>query len=428
MASRTAVTRETERAAPEPTPRGTFASLRYAQFRLLLFGTILSNGAQWVQQITVSWLAYDITGSGATLGAVNLARATATVGCVPVSGLVVDRVAPRTLIVVINLWLMAICGILGFTLIGGERALLYLFAFSFLSGLATSVDQPLRQAAVFMLVPRSVAPNAVAVMQTGWGVMRSVGPAIGGLLIWKLGPGGNFLLQAALYGLILLNGLRIAFPARQPPAGRSSFFADLGEGIRYVRHSATTRAFLCMGWVLPLLIIPVFTALPPIYAKDVFHGGPVVLGLLLSAVGVGAVFGGLVTASLDRVDRRGLVQLAALLFLSLSLIAFAFTTTLVLALPIIGLAGFFELIYLASNQTLLQLSIPDGIRGRVTSIVSLNAGLSPLGALYAGIGSDLVGPAAVTVVLCTIAAVIAVGVFLLSPTVRDYRISASIVA
>jgi len=87
------------------------------------------------------------------------------------------------------------------------------------------------------------------------------------------------------------------------------------------------------------------------------------------------------------------------------------------------LSGFCEMIYLTSNQTLLQLSIPDDLRGRVTSIVSLNMGLSPLGALYAGAGSDWIGPANITLVLSGLAGLLAVLILLFSRTVRDYRIS-----
>ena len=97
--------------------------------------------------------------------------------------------------------------------------------------------------------------------------------------------------------------------------------------------------------------------------------------------------------------------------------------TLWLALPLLALAGFFEMFYLTTNQTLLQLSIPDALRGRVTGIVSLNAGLTPVGALIAGVGADLIGPRAMTLLLSSIAALIAVVVYWTSPTVRDYRLS-----
>jgi MFS family permease len=407
---------------------GTFASLRVRNFRLLLLGSTLSNLAQWIQQVTMSWLVYDLTGSGTMLGFVNLARSAATVGLAPVSGVIIDRVARRTLMLWTAAWLMLMSFLLGVILLAGHQAVWYLFAFAFLGGVAQAIDQPLRQTVVFVLLPRSLAPNAVALIQTGWGLMRSVGPGVGGFLILLFGPGGNFVVQSLAYALILLNTLRLVFPPQAPAGRHQSLLKNMGDGVRYVRQAPVTRAFLMLGWVLPLLIIPSFTALPPIYAVEVFHGGPQVLGILLSAVGVGGVLGGLVVASLGRVDRRGVLQLGALFLLAFSLIGFALSTVLVLAVPLLVLAGFFEMIYLTSNQTLLQLSIPDDMRGRVTSLTTLNMGLSPLGAVYAGWGADLVGPAAVTVVLCGVAIVIAVATFLLSPTVRDYRIKSTLLS
>ncbi|MGE0542799.1 MAG: MFS transporter [Dehalococcoidia bacterium] len=407
---------------------GTFASLRLRNFRLLLLGSILSNLAQWIQQVTISWLVFDLTGSGAMLGLVNLARSIATVGLAPVSGVIIDRVARRTLMLCTAAWLMVMSFVLGVVLLAGHQAVWYLFAFAFLGGLAQAIDQPLRQTVVFVLLPRSLAPNAVALIQTGWGLMRSVGPGVGGFLILLFGPGGNFLVQSFAYVLILLNTLRLVFPPHVPSGQQQSMTKNMSDGVRYVRRAPVTRAFLMLGWVLPLFIIPSFTALPPIYAVEVFHGGPQVLGILLSAVGVGGVLGGLVAASLGRVDRRGILQLGALVLLALSLIGFAFSTVLVLAVPLLMLSGFFEMIYLTSNQTLLQLSIPDDMRGRVTSLTTLNMGLSPLGAVYAGWGADLVGPAAVTVIHCGFAIVIAIATFLLSPTVRDYRISRALLS
>ena len=207
----------------------------------------------------------------------------------------------------------------------------------------------------------------------------------------------------------------------------SSPLQNIKEGIKYVAKERVTRTFMLMGFVLPLFIIPIFTILPPIYAKDVFTGEADVLGLLLAFVGVGGIFGGIVTASLGRVERRGLIQLVSLFLLSLSLIGFAFCTELWTALLCLALAGFFEIIFLTTNQTLLQLSIPDELRGRVTSIVNLNAALSPLGGLVAGIGSDLLGgPKTITIAFGAIAASIAILVFLFSPTVRNYRLSKAI--
>jgi MFS family permease len=195
------------------------------------------------------------------------------------------------------------------------------------------------------------------------------------------------------------------------------------EGVQYILSEPTTLAFLLLSWVLPLFIIPNFSALPPIYARDIFDGGPDTLGTLLSAIGIGGIVGGLVTASLGKLERRGLVQLASLLLLSLSFVAFAFATELWAGLVWMALAGFFEMIYLTTNNTLLQLSIPDELRGRVTSVMSLRSGLMPVGAFIAGIGADLVGPRPMTLVFSGIIAAIAVIVYLFVPIVREYRLS-----
>jgi MFS family permease len=182
-----------------------------------------------------------------------------------------------------------------------------------------------------------------------------------------------------------------------------------------------------MGFVLPIFILPTFTVLPPIYAKDVFHGGSDTLGFLMASVGLGGIAGGILTASLNRVERRGLVQLASLFFLSLTLILFAFCTTLWSALLVLVVAGFFEMVFMITNQTLLQLSIPDNLRGRVTSVVNLNAILMPIGGLIAGSASDFLGgPKTVTIILSALGAGISVIVFFISPTIRNYRMSQAI--
>lgn len=405
---------------------GTFSSLRVRDYRLLLAGTTLSNAAQWIQQVTLGWLVYDLTASGTMLGTINLVRSVSSVGLAPAAGVLIDRVDRRRLMMTVAGWLFSISAVLGLVLLSGRAEVWYLFVFAFCGGIAQAVDMPLRQTAVFLLVPRPLAPNAVALMQTGWSLMRSIGPGVGGFLILWFGPGGNFLVQATAYALIAVTIWWLRFPPQTGAGKRGGGFQYLKEGIRYVVRERRTRTFVMMGWVLPLLIIPNFAALPPIYAKNVFAGGPEVLGFLMSAVGVGGIVGGLIIASLGRLERRGVVQLTSLLLTSLALIGFALSAELWLALVMLAVSGLFEMVFLTTNQTLLQLSIPDELRGRVTSVASLNMALSPVGAFVAGVGADLLGPSAVTVLLCTISSAIAVLVFIFSPTVREYRLSQAI--
>jgi MFS family permease len=407
---------------------GAFTVLRQPNFAWFLTGTTLSNSAQWIQQVTLSWLVYDLTSSGAMLGTLNLVRSLATVGLAPLAGVAIDRLPRHRLLYATSIWLFTISLIFGFVLLADPTVVWTLFLFTFLGGIGQAISIPLRQTVVFVIVPRAQAPSAVALVQTGWAVMRSIGPAIGGFLILWFGPAGNFFVQAGAYALVTLTILKLTFPPERLDAAKITTGSGLREGLHFVATEHTTRAFLLMGWVLPLFIIPNFSALPPIYAKDVFSGGPDTLGTLLSAVGIGGIAGGFVTASLGRLERRGVLQLASLLLLSLSLIGFALSSELWMAFLMLVLAGFFEMIYLTTNQTLLQLSIPDALRGRVTGIVSLNAGLMPVGALIAGIGADLVGPRMMTIVLSGIAGAIAVIVFFASPTIRNYRLSRAMAA
>jgi len=413
---------------PSPVEKvGPFTSLRIQNFRLLLTGTILSNAGQWIQQITLNWLVYNLTGSGTVLGTINLVRSVSSVGMIPVAGVLIDRVNRRKIMLMTNGWLFIITLALGLILLFARSHIYYLFVFAFLGGLAGTVDGNVRQVIIFDLVPRAATPNAVAIIQTGWSLMRSFGPGIGGFLILWIGAGGNFLVQAGAYALITITIMQIQFPARKFDAVRSSPFQNIREGLQYVAKARVTRTFMLMGFILPLFIIPIFSILPPIYAVKVFHGGPEILGLLLSFVGIGGIAGGVVVTFMGHVERRGLVQLMSLFLLSLSLIGFAFSTKLSMALALLVLAGFFEMIFLTTNQTLLQLSIPDNLRGRVTSVVNLNAAVNPLGGLIAGVGSDLLGgPKMITIVLGSIAAAIAISVFLGSPTVRNYRLSQAI--
>ena len=408
-------------------PPDAWTVLRISSFAWFLTGTTLSNAAQWIQQVTLSWLVYDLTTSGAMLGTLNLVRSVAMLGLAPVAGIAIDRMSRRGLLYGTNIWLFAISFGFGLVLLGNPAVVWPLFLFSFLGGIGQAMSMPLRQTVVFSVAPRSLAPSALALVQTGWAVMRSLGPAIGGFLILWYGPAGNFFVQAGAYALVTLTIIKLQLPYETRKIESIQSHGSFREGWSYIISNPTTRAFLLMGWVLPLFIIPNFSALPPIYAKDVFAGGPDTLGLLLSAVGVGGIVGGIVTTSLGHQERRGLVQLGALLLLSLSLIAFAISTAFEMALVFMALAGFFEMIFLTTNTTLLQLSIPDSLRGRVTGIVSLSAGLMPVGAFVAGFGADLVGPRTMTIVLGGIAGAIAVIVFFASSVIRDYRLSQALV-
>jgi MFS family permease len=172
-----------------------------------------------------------------------------------------------------------------------------------------------------------------------------------------------------------------------------------------------------------MLLIPAFMSLMPIFAKDIYHSGPTGLGLLLSSIGAGGVVGALFTASLGGMDRRGLLQIFALLGMSVSVLGFAFTTSMYTALPMLVVTGFCEMVYMSTNQTILQLSLPDEMRGRVTSIMMLNMALMPLGGLVAGISADVFGAPRTVATLSSIAILLALAILMFVPRLRNLRLN-----
>jgi MFS family permease len=407
---------------------GTFTSLRIRNFRFLLSGQILSQAGSWIQQVALSWLVYNLTGSGTKLGTFSTIRSVTAIGMIPAAGVLTDRVERRKMMMITNAWLFVVTLLFGLLLITGHSKLSYLVIFAFFVSLTYTIDQTLKQIVIFDLVPRAVTPNAIALLLTGSAMMRSFGPAIGGVLIIWVGPGGNFLVQAFAYLLIAITIMQLRFPAQKYSLKRTSPMQNIREGIRYVLKDRVTRTFVLMGFILPIFTIPIVTILPPIYAVKVFHDPTgKVLSILMACTGVGSAFGGVAAAMLSRAERRGLVQLASLFFLALSLVGVAFCNQVWAASILLACSGFFESIFMTSNQTLLQLSIPDELRGRVTSVVNLSAALSPVGGLLAGAGSDLLGgPKPITILMGSCAAGIAVITLFISSTIRNYRLSQGI--
>ena len=406
---------------------GPFAPLRLRNMRFLWAGSFLSYGSSWIQSIALNWLAYSLTGSGTILGSINMVRSATGLGMIPVTGVLVDRVSHKKLLLLKVFWYFVITLGLGIILLFGPAHTSYLFVFAFLSGVIFTLELTLSSLVVFDLVPHASTPNAMALLQTGGALTRASCPAIGGFLLLWFRPGGTFIIQACIYAIILITFFQLRFPPSKSEVIKNSAFQNIREGVRYAVNQPLTRTFILMGFILSLLTIPVVTILPPIYAKNVFHGGAGLYGILTASLGVGGVFGGIVTALLSRLERWGLVQLSAIFMLGLSLIAFAFSTTIWVAIPLLVLAGFFEAIFLNTNQILLQLSIPDKLRGRVTSVVNINVALSILGGLLAGAGSDLLkGPKTITIILAGTASALAVVIFLASSAIRNYRLSQGI--
>jgi MFS family permease len=221
----------------------------------------------------------------------------------------------------------------------------------------------------------------------------------------------------------------LSIKAKRPPrtSPRPHFFKEMVEGYRYVSRNPNARLLMLMMVINPMLLIPLHLALLPIFATKVLVGGAAALGLLLGSLGVGGFFGGLLTASLSKVDRRGLVQLVSLLVHSLAHAGFCaiayWTGRIWLAIPFLVLAGTMESLHMTTNQTVLQLLAPDHLRGRLTSVLQLVQLVNPVGIFAAGSLADHFGPVAVGIAFSLCGFFMTAAIFVFSARMRNLRLS-----
>jgi MFS family permease len=364
---------------------------------------------------------YEITGSGALLGAVMGARAIPMFLLAPLSGVAAERIDRRRLLQA-SQWLAAAVSLaFGAALALGLVSTWMLFGFTVLMGAANVIDRPARLTTVFELVPRADAVKAVALNTVGFSMMRIVGPAIAGYLIAWFGAAGSFLVQGVLYGASGMVVLTVVFPPRRMPRPGRSALADVVEGLRYAAADPTTRLLVLLGALPYFLLVPVWGTLYPIYAKDEFAAGPQGLGILLTAVGIGGTFGALIANAMARYERQAFLQAVWIVVMGAAIIGVAASPSLALAAGFSLIGGAAEMAHTASNMAMLQMSAPEEMRGRVSSLTMLYPALISVGAFLAGPLSDLLGVRGASTALAATAIAAIVALYILSPQLKELR-------
>jgi MFS family permease len=402
----------------------TLAPLRHRDFRRLWTGTFFATAGQWVQQATLGWVVYHVTGSASLLGAVLGIRAIPMLLLAPVSGIVADRFDRRYALAASQLLMVIIAVAMSALLAFDAVRVWHLFTFSVLSGVSAVFDRTLRSTLVFHSVPRAEAANAVALNSIAFSVSRAVGPSVAGFLIASVGAAWNFAFQAVLYSGVVFAALSVrAAPPAARPKGAGSAWADMKEGVRFTIDDPVARMMVVLGLVPPILLIPSFSALMPVFAADIFKSGPEGLGLLLSAVGVGGIIGGVVAAWIARYDQTGLTQTLALAVFAFALIAFAVSPNIMVAIVFLAIAGIAEMVHHTVHVTTLQMCAPERMRGRIASLLPIFPAFISIGALIAGVLADFFGPELVVILLALTALGVVIAAWARSTAVRELRMS-----
>jgi MFS family permease len=396
----------------------TFSSLRHADYRYLWTGTLFMSAGQWIQQVTLGWLLYDLTGSSVLLGMLNGIRALPFLVASPIAGVAADRMDRRRLILTTQYILIITAVSMGLLVASGYLMVWHLFAFTVITGVTWAFVDPVRQSLIPALVPREDLANAVALNSAAFNLTKVIGPSLGGALIVISGAAGNFFVQSAAYVGVLISVYRMTIPPTPPEARRSSALANLKEGLGYVWSNPAVFALMTAALVPRIFAVP-YQTLMPVFQKDVLKVGPEGLGILLAAPGLGAMLAGLMLATLaNRVRRQGVLMLVSLVALGIFLNLFSWTKSFPLALLSLVAVGGCQVFYMATTNTMLQVIVPDHLRGRVMSIYALDRGLMPVGAFMAGVSAHLVGAPATVGGMGLLVILLALLVAWLAPVVR----------
>ena len=367
-------------------------ALKHRNYRLFFVGQIVSLIGTWMTTTATSWLVYRLTGSPMMLGVVGFAGQFPAFLVSPFAGAFIDRWDRHRLLVVTQTVSMLQSFTLAILTLTGIITIPMVVVLSAIQGVVNAFDMPGRQAFVIQLIDKEDLPNAIALNSSMFNAARLVGPSIAGGIIATAGEGWIFLVDGFSYFAVMVALMLMRLNRRARTLERRGTVASqLLEGLAYVGGSKPLRAIMTLLAFVSLVGFP-YTVLMPVFARELLGGGPYTLGLLMGAIGCGALAGALFLAARRSVLGLGrIIPLAASVFGG-ALIAFSFSRVLWLSLAILVVSGFGFMVQMASSNTVIQTIVDDEKRGRVMSFyVMAFLGTAPFGSLLAGTLSTRIG-------------------------------------
>ena len=368
--------------------------MHYPDFRILWFTTGLVAGGIWFQQVTLGWLAYDLTRDALhTAGVVGVRTLPLLLS--PITGVIADRVDRRKLLLVDQVFVTVLVFAFALVLLNDLQQLWHLYVFALLFGILWAGNNPVRQVLIANTVPREALMNATAMLAMSFNLMRAVGPAIGGFVIAFFGPGINFLIQGILFFMALLVLTRMRTPyytANWAHARESSPLQNLKEGFARVLSEPTTRITTAMTFGLSITMLAmVFNQLPVYTAEILLNDDGTYLGLLLMAMGFGGFLGTALIAVFISTRRKGVLASVAFALSAIAVVVLSQVATLWLAMLALLLQQMFVQVVMTTNMTILHTMTPDDLRGRVIGVYQMEIGMMPFWGLVAGVLSRTYG-------------------------------------
>lgn len=376
-----------------PQRASTYAPFRHANFRTLWIATLVSNLGGLIQGVGAGWMMTTISDQHSMVALVQGATTLPIMLFSLASGALADNFDRRRIMLSAQVMMMLVSVALAAFAYMGWITPWLLLSFTFLLGCGTALHNPPWQASMGDIVPRADLPAAVTLNSMGFNLMRSVGPAVGGLIVATAGVAAAFLANAVSY-IALIAALwrwKPVYPPRNLP--RESFVSAMSAGLRYVSMSPNLLTVMLRACLFGMAAVSSL-ALLPLVARELVAGGALTYGGLLGAFGVGAIIGGAINGRVrERLSNEWIVRLACIGF-GLSNIVLGFSTNVWLSLILLLPAGACWVMALSLFNVTVQLSTPRWVVARALSLYqTATFGGMAVGSWVWGLAADAYGPA-----------------------------------
>lgn len=352
-------------------------------YRWLFAGMLSTQIGRQLTVVAVPFQVFELTGSTLLVGLLGLAQLVPLLAVSLVGGALADAVDRRRLLA----WSQFVLALTAFGLLWNSLtaapAVWPLFVLSAMNAGISAIDSPARQALLPGLVGRALFPSALALNQTLVNTAKATVPALAGLLIATVGLPFTFAAEMVMF---TISGILLTRIPDVPLEGERRKFGydSIAEGFRFLRPRRIIQAAFLLD--LSAMVFGMPTALFPAIGTELLGGDAFTVGLLYSAPGIGALVAALTSGWVSRVRRQGVAVVAAITGWGLAITVFGFSTSLMISLVMLGLAGAFDVVSAIFRQSIVQLSVPDDLRGRLSSMhMAITAGGPRLGDLESGL-------------------------------------------
>jgi MFS family permease len=375
--------------------RSPWSPLRHTVFRWLWIASLASNVGTWFQNVGASWMMTTLTNSTTLVALVQAATSLPMFILSLPGGALADVIDRRRILLFTQSWMALSAAGLGILTWAGLATPWTLLIFTFLLGLGAALNGPAWQSSIPEMVPREELPAAVSLGSVGFNIARAAGPALAGIVVATAGPAATFLLNAVSFVGVVIVVYRWQRPVEESVLPAERFLGAMTTGIRYVRHAPEVTAPILRGSTFVLCGSSLW-ALLPVIARTDLQQGPAGYGLLLGALGIGAVAGAMVLPRLRGDNSTDVVVAVATLVFAAATLALAFVHSFWLLFGAMVLAGGAWLSLLSSLNVAVQTVVPSWVRARALSVYMLIffGGLSLGSALWGAVAEHFGVPQA----------------------------------